>query len=170
MLQRQARLLSFRVRAPAVCRGARSLLHAWTSQPGVTCCLKHKGWMGLSIRHLSGELAQGVAMSEGAFHDLADTELEHLQDTVEGALEAAGMEEFEVNLAMGVLTIAVEGHGTWVLNKQTPNRQIWWSSPLSGPKRYEYNHDAKQWVNSRDRSPMESLLTEEMKEECGVEL
>jgi len=26
-----------------------------------------------------------------------------------------------------------------VLNKQGPNRQIWWSSPVSGPKRFYYN-------------------------------
>ena len=24
-----------------------------------------------------------------------------------------------------------------MINKQTPNRQLWWSSPLSGPRRYE---------------------------------
>lgn len=28
--------------------------------------------------------------------------------------------------------------GIYVLNKQPPNRQIWLSSPISGPKRYDY--------------------------------
>lgn len=30
----------------------------------------------------------------------------------------------------GVLNIMMGEHGTWVLNKQTPNRQVWWSSPI----------------------------------------
>lgn len=30
----------------------------------------------------------------------------------------------------GVLNIIVGDRGTWVLNKQSPNRQIWWSSPI----------------------------------------
>lgn len=37
-----------------------------------------------------------------------------------------------------VLTIFVPPRGTYVLNKQPPNKQIWLSSPLSGPKRFDY--------------------------------
>ena len=29
----------------------------------------------------------------------------------------------------GVLTVKVGDHGTYVINKQTPNKQIWLSSP-----------------------------------------
>ena len=31
---------------------------------------------------------------------------------------------------LGVLTVALGTHGTYVINKQSPNRQLWWSSPL----------------------------------------
>ncbi len=30
----------------------------------------------------------------------------------------------------GVLTVKLGKLGTYVINKQTPNRQIWWSSPI----------------------------------------
>ena len=40
-------------------------------------------------------------------------------------------------------------HGTWVINKQTPNQQVWWSSPLSGPRRYEYDEKRERWVYTR---------------------
>lgn len=30
----------------------------------------------------------------------------------------------------GVLKIDLGSDGTWVLNRQIPNRQIWWSSPI----------------------------------------
>ncbi len=44
----------------------------------------------------------------------------------------------------GILTIDLNSikKGVWVINKQTPNRQIWWSSPISGPRRYDYEHDS----------------------------
>lgn len=30
----------------------------------------------------------------------------------------------------GVLTMQLGSHGTYVINKQTPNKQIWLSSPI----------------------------------------
>lgn len=38
----------------------------------------------------------------------------------------------------GVLTVRLGELGTYVINKQTPNRQIWMSSPVSGPMRYDW--------------------------------
>ena len=35
----------------------------------------------------------------------------------------------------GVLTVKLGEAGTYVINKQAPNQQIWLSSPVSGPKR-----------------------------------
>lgn len=37
-----------------------------------------------------------------------------------------------------MLTLIVDGVGTYVLNKQPPNKQVWLSSPVSGPKRYDW--------------------------------
>ena len=36
---------------------------------------------------------------------------------------------------------------TYVLNKQAPNKQIWWSSPISGPHRF--GEDGERWVDAR---------------------
>lgn len=77
----------------------------------------------------------------------------------------------------GVLTLTFPPNGTYVINKQPPNKQIWLSSPISGPKRYDYvieseGQDAKEgtgqgkWVYLRDGSTLEDLLLEEI----GVEL
>ena len=38
----------------------------------------------------------------------------------------------------GVLTVTHPDKGTYVLNKQPPNKQIWLSSPVSGPKRFDW--------------------------------
>jgi len=55
----------------------------------------------------------------------------------------------DINYAAGVMTIALT-KGTWVLNKQTPNEQIWWSSPMSGPRRYEFEKEGgTKWIWTR---------------------
>jgi frataxin len=94
--------------------------------------------------------------SVGEYHDVADQTLHYIQDGVEDFLEEyydAGENDNEevpeVNYASGVLTIYLPPHGTYVINKQTPNQQIWWSSPISGPRRYEYDEKTKRWMNSR---------------------
>ena len=61
--------------------------------------------------------------------------------------------------------------GTYVINKQPPNKQIWLSSPVSGPKRYDYVSTAEdkgsgEWVYLRDGTTMSGLLEEEI----GVKL
>ena len=72
---------------------------------------------------------------------------DELAATAAAAATGEGEDEPEATLASGVLTVKLPPHGTWVINKQTPNRQIWWSSPLSGPRRYEYENE--QWVFTR---------------------
>ena len=70
--------------------------------------------------------------------------------------------------------------GTYVINKQPPNKQIWLSSPIrhgsvlfapctyvilsptSGPKRYDYSETKRAWVYSRDDQPLGSLLKKEL--------
>lgn len=52
--------------------------------------------------------------------------------------------------------------GTYVINRQTPNLQIWLSSPTSGPKRYDFCGGT--WVYKHDKSTLHSLLDQEIKE------
>lgn len=40
---------------------------------------------------------------------------------------------FSLRAQQGVLNIVVSDRGTWVINKQSPNQQIWWSSPIRYP-------------------------------------
>ena len=97
--------------------------------------------------------------NESEFHTVADETLEDIQDAVDVALEEYYTEnendngdnddEFETVYASGVLNMTFPPHGTWVLNKQTPNRQIWWSSPISGPRRYEYDENISEWMYTR---------------------
>lgn len=107
--------------------------------------------------------------SEGAYNQVADQTLEGLQDAVEAAMEGVNnveavvhVDDTEITLAAGVLMIQLPPHGTWVLNKQTPNRQIWWSSPLSGPKRFEYAEDGNLWFCTQNGLSLVPLLAQEL--------
>jgi hypothetical protein len=62
--------------------------------------------------------------TEAEYQKTADATLEKIQDTLDQVLDATSI-EFEVNVASGVLNLVLPPHGTWVINKQTPNRQIW---------------------------------------------
>ena len=65
----------------------------------------------------------------------------------------------------GVLTAQLGSLGTYVINKQTPNRQIWMSSPVSGPVRYDLT--GGQWVYNRDGHELHARLREELTELVG---
>lgn len=61
----------------------------------------------------------------------------------------------------GVLTVKFdEPHGTYVINRQTPNKQIWLSSPKSGPKRYDFVNS--QWIYKHDGKTLHELLNNEI--------
>jgi len=121
-----------------------------------------------SITHITSRAFH----TESDFHTIADETLECIQEQLEEFFEQHFDEddetqEFpEINVASGVLTLTLPPHGTWVLNKQTPNRQIWWSSPLSGPRRYEWEDGSKQWVYTRY---VDELSTEKVSSQSAVE-
>ena len=100
------------------------------------------------------------------FHNTADRTLEVLQDAFDELDETS--EGIDCNLSDGVLTVTLGSAGTWVLNKQTPNRQLWWSSPLSGPKRFEYG--GAGWQGTRDGEALEELLENEVSEAVGNDI
>jgi frataxin len=71
--------------------------------------------------------------------------------------------------------------GTYVLNKQPPNKQIWLSSPVSGPKRFDWalfseGQDQKEgsgvgdWVYLRDGTSLTQLLKREIGVDAGIDL
>jgi len=96
------------------------------------------------------------------YHIKADHTMEGLLDTLEGLLDSVGQPDWEVDYHSGVLTLKLGVNGTYVINKQPPNMQIWLSSPRSGPKRYDFHKDATEWVYSRDGQSLNVLLSEEL--------
>ena len=100
-------------------------------------------------------------VSEGTLEDLYES-LTDLGGSIEG--------EYDVELSQGVLTISAGSNGTYVINTQTPNRQIWMSSPISGPWRYDWDPKKNAWVSTRDGHKIRNRLKEEFSTFCSGEV
>ena len=126
------------------------------------------GW----TRALAGSGASGGEFGDMDFHREADEVLEMMLETFEDLLESPVGEglagETDVTLAAGVLELKLGDKGTYVLNKQAPNRQVWMSSPVSGPLRYDYHTPSGNWVYTHDGSFLHLRLEEELEGLLGV--
>jgi frataxin-like iron-binding protein CyaY len=160
-----------------------------------------------------------TAEQTARYHTVADAFLEHLETRVEALLEDH-VSDLEVQSSVGVwccvacrvtarrallhavwvamgapqygvLTIRLGKLGSYVINKQSVNLQMWWSSPrrhvtlvsrrasghtshaltclcvpltcrCSGPKRFNLDPASGRWLSTRDGTDLVVLLTSEL--------
>ncbi|XP_068032234.1 frataxin, mitochondrial isoform X2 [Anomalospiza imberbis] len=109
----------------------------------------------------AGTQSDTSSLDETTYEKLAEETLDSLADFFEDLTDKPFTpEDYDVSLGSGVLTVKLGGDmGTYVINKQTPNRQIWLSSPTSGPKRYDWT--GRNWVYSHDKVSLHELLSKE---------
>ncbi|KAA8499877.1 Frataxin, mitochondrial [Porphyridium purpureum] len=108
---------------------------------------------------------------EGAFRKVASHTLEELLDAVEEPAEECVGSEFDAELSGDVLNLRLGAvRGTYVFNLQTPNRQIWMSSPVSGPWRFHYNPERCQWYSTRDGQSLGDKVGAELHQLIGVRI
>ena len=106
------------------------------------------------------ESTTSSATTLNAYHEASDNKLEELSDKLESALEDRYDQGADVSLSNGVLTAVVDDQHTFVINKQTPNRQIWLSSPISGPRRFDFIEG--KWVDKLEKVELDTLLSKEL--------
>ncbi|EMF17763.1 Frataxin [Sphaerulina musiva SO2202] len=114
---------------------------------------------------------QPAQLSEDEYQELSDVQMDLICEKAEAMQESR--EDVEVEYSAGVLNIVFPPNGTYVINKQPPNKQIWLSSPISGPKRYDWvvsgesMHQKEgggqgEWVYLRDGTRLNALLSKEL--------
>lgn len=106
-------------------------------------------------------------LQENEFHRIANSTIHHLLEKLEEFGDNLEVDGFDVDYGNEVLTLKLGASGTYVLNKQTPNRQIWLSSPVSGPSRFDWDQDAQAWVYRRTKANLVKLLEGELEQLCG---
>ncbi|SLM34195.1 mitochondrial iron uptake protein [Lasallia pustulata] len=116
-------------------------------------------------------IGEPASISEQTYHERADAYINELVSKLESLQEEK--EDVDCEYSAGVLNLVFPPNGTYVLNKQPPNKQIWLSSPISGPKRYDYviqgegQHEKQgsgqgKWVYLRDGTTLTGLLRREL--------
>lgn len=105
-----------------------------------------------------------IELSESEYQSLA----EQFLDSIHNQLDNDKYFEKITNLDYhdGVLDITVNQSKKYVLNLQRPNKQIWVSSPISGPQRFELFLNTltneKEWLNKRSYKSLKDLLSDEL--------
>ncbi|KAJ8958246.1 hypothetical protein NQ318_017389 [Aromia moschata] len=102
------------------------------------------------------------------FDRVCEETLESLTEFFEDLIESKEkLSKADVSYSDGVLTINLGEYGTYVINRQTPNKQIWLSSPVSGPKRYDYVASGGHWTYKYDAISLHELLQKEISKILG---
>jgi frataxin len=110
-------------------------------------------------RFILRQLSSDQDLSTIDYERIVDETLESLTETFETLLEKHKLTS-DVTYSNGVLTVELDKYGTYVINKQTPNKQIWLSSPFSGPKRYDFLNQT--WIYKHDGMSLHKLLNNEL--------
>ncbi|RAL09738.1 frataxin family protein [Aspergillus homomorphus CBS 101889] len=127
-----------------------------------------------NVAGAAAHVSEPSPLTDGQYHDYAEHYLNTVVEEVENRQEEGS--EIEAEYSAGVMNVTVPGVGVYVLNKQPPNKQIWLSSPISGPKRFDWvvegdqMHEKQesrpffngQWIYLRDGTNLTDLLNHEL--------
>mmetsp|Transcript_16049 Transcript_16049/g.52284 ORF Transcript_16049/g.52284 Transcript_16049/m.52284 type:complete len:158 (+) Transcript_16049:17-490(+) len=139
----------------------------------------------MALRLASRGLARSVACSRGrpalssatplpgtitldTYHVVSARTLDGVLESLEDLADSAPDTQIEVECAADVLNLGVGAH-SFVLNKQAPNLQLWLSSPVRGPLRYDFDTATARWISTRDAHPMLPALAGDIRQLCGRE-
>ncbi|CAH2105830.1 unnamed protein product [Euphydryas editha] len=110
--------------------------------------------------------SQDISSLDPLVYDkICNETLESLYEYFEELIDRSpNLKGADITFSDGVLTIALgSNHGTYVINRQSPNKQIWLSSPTSGPKRYDLIlENGGYWVYKHDGKTLHQLLQNEI--------
>ncbi|WP_218460733.1 iron donor protein CyaY [Rickettsia sp. TH2014] len=94
-------------------------------------------------------------MNNTEFSKIAETTIAYIADKIEEQDKEASI---DVDLQGDILNLDTD-KGIYVINKQSAAKEIWLSSPVSGP--YHFFYEQGKWKNKIELELM-AILTEEL--------
>lgn len=88
------------------------------------------------------------------FASFASEVIHNIADDIEDQDEEC---QYDVDLNGNILSIQTES-GTYVVNTQTAIKEIWLSSPISGP--YHFSYQDTKWLDRNGKDLMKILSSE----------
>ncbi|XP_058117355.1 frataxin homolog, mitochondrial-like [Anopheles ziemanni] len=134
--------------------------------------LSVRRWSSSGINPDATSLIDSVTY-ETVCSDTLESLCDYFEEVIE---ETAVLKHADVTYGDGVFTVNFgPPHGTYVINRQSPNRQIWLSSPTSGPKRYDFVPNKRTinegyWLYRHDGVTLHQLLQQEISVIAGRKL
>ncbi len=105
-----------------------------------------------------------MAESRADFEPTANATLEALFESIENALDDLA----EVDLEGGILSVELDDGRQYILNKHSPNCELWLSSPLSGAHHFSLSPDTGLWASTRSDETLLALLEGEFSKIKGT--
>ena len=102
-----------------------------------------------------------LLLEESAFHARVDAVLQ----AIERALEADA--EIDTEIGGGILTVEFANRSKVIINRQTPNREIWVAAKSGG---FHFRFDGAAWCDTRSGEPLAALLSRIISEQSGTAL
>ena len=104
-------------------------------------------------------------MDETEFLRLAESTLKQLETT----LLDLDAEEFDVDLAGGVLTIEFEDETKYIVNRQRAAKQIWLAAAARA-WHFGYTEETGRWIATSDGDELGACLARLLKDKAGVDV
>ena len=101
----------------------------------------------------------GMALTESDFHQRVDA----VMARVEGAMDNVEC-DIDAELNGGILTLTFENGTKVIVNRQTPNREIWVAAKSGG---FHFKFDGATWRDTRSNEQLEFLLSSVVSEQSG---
>lgn len=98
-------------------------------------------------------------MAESDFHERVDDVLAAIENEVEAA-DA----DIDTEINSGILTLEFDNRSKVIINRQTPNREIWVAAKSGG---FHFHFDGAVWRDTRTSESLESLLARVISAQSG---
>ncbi len=89
-----------------------------------------------------------------------------LEDIMEQLEEVEALEDADIDLVDGVLTVEFEDGGQLIINRQEPVEQIWVASPL-GPAHFSYDGSQERWLDDKTGASLTDTLERAFSQKLG---
>jgi CyaY protein len=104
-------------------------------------------------------------MDEKTFLDLADAEMQRLEEAIETASDAADVDLGIESKPGGILELEFEDGSKIIINRHAAAREIWVAARSGG---FHYKPDDGHWINTRDGEDLYVALARLIGEQAGA--
>jgi CyaY protein len=98
-------------------------------------------------------------MTESEFHRAVDGVLARIESSIEN------LDDLDVDLESGILTIACPDASRVIVNRQTPNREIWVAARSGG---FHFAWREGEWRDTRSNDELYASLARVIESQAGV--